>query len=186
MYSKKEVGKLIRGVIYDDYDHESMCETIMSDINTCAAHIKHGDPNTTKSLERLDTDYETFRDYINGMGAIAALTRYNFETGVHHNLIIPKEALSVNLVDELEKIDLGKDIYDNYTEHFLTERGILDEYEVEPEDVCNSEDEEILKVVENGAPIVKFVLDGKVVSKEEFFSNPEAARDFGHFLNLVG
>ena len=180
MNSKKEVGKIIRGVVYDDYDHELMCDAIMSNINTCANHIKHGDPETTKSLESLDTDYETFRDYTNGMGAIAALTRYNFETGVHHNLIIPKEALSLNLVKELENVDLGKDIYDNYTEHFLRNRGILeDEEPVEPEDFCDSEEEDLLSHLDNAT----FILNDKKVSKEEFFKDPVALETINSLIN---
>ena len=166
--NSKNVGKLIRGVIYDDIDLADMCDNIMCGINTAAANIKHGDPETTRMIKDLETDYETLRDYVTGMGAIASMTRYNFETGVHHNLIIPKESLSANLVNELEKIDLGKTIYNDYTHHFLTERGIL-ENEVVPEDFCN-EEEEILKAIDNA----KFYHNGKFVSKEEFFrDHPE-------------
>lgn len=172
-HMKQPTQKLVKGVIYDDickkevvdYMLEEMDETASSSDEEVRAFL---DESPTMS----DLSVNDFRKYATGMDAITALTRYNFETGVNHNLIIPKECLSRDLVEELEVIDLGKDLMSAYTHKFI------DEY-VSAEDFCGREEECLLKHVDKqDKNRIRCFIDGKKVSEDEMYEflkdKPEA------------
>jgi hypothetical protein len=140
--------KLIKGVIYDDVDMQEMKEEMFETMEECYSvdddYLKS--IPATQSMMKQGCEFEAVRQYYQTMDAIAALTRYNFDTGVTHNLIIPKEALSDGLVDELEKVDLGKDLLSDYgNRHYETHH----KEDIYPEEFIKGEDESLLKFVDN-------------------------------------
>ena len=126
-------------------------------------------------------ELDKIKQYYHNMDAIAALTRYNFETGVNHNLIIPKESLSNGLVDELEKVDLGKDLLGQYANRFF-------ESDYDPRNFAY-EERELLPVNDNIIKFpdnCKFMIDGKRVSVEDFVKFAESHPELIESLSKMG
>ena len=169
--------KLVKGVIYDDIDMEKM-KNEMFDLIDDKLTIEQVEliPSSIEAKNVLGLNDEQIVNYNNTMDAIAALTRYNFNTGITHNLIIPKEALSLDLVKELEKVDFAKDLMDDYNDR-VTDRII---------------DEELCEHTENVLPIqdkqveLQFYFDDKKVSKEEFIEKAEKDPFFNDLLKYLG
>lgn len=172
--NNKAVGKLIRGVVYDDIDINEMQDFMVE-------YMYHGyTPSLTQGMVDHAADVGLSEDaalcFTNNMNALEAITRYNVDTGVTHNLIIPKEALSVGLVDELKKVDLAKGIMEAYIHKTHEYNDVVD---VEPEDFCDSEEEDLLSHLDNAT----FIIDGKKVSKEELLKNPVALEAINNLIN---
>ena len=140
--------KLIKGVIYDDVDMQELKDEMfefMEETYSFSDEYLKSIP-TTQNMMKQGCKFEDVRQYYQTMDAIAALTRYNFDTGVTHNLIIPKESLSVGLIDELEQIDLGKDLLSDYgNRHYEAHHN----EEIQPEMFIRGEDEHLLKTIDN-------------------------------------
>ena len=158
--------KLIRGVIYDT-DLEEFKEDMLWEM-TQRDEKRHQD-KINELLDNFQKDAgfseNEAKSYFCGADTISALTRYNVNTGINHNLIIPKEALSVGLVNELEQIDLGKDLIDEYTEYFIRK---MDARNVTPEEIVNGDELMSLLEKEEKDKIVKIPKDsplGKVIGK---------------------
>jgi len=164
------VGKPIKGVVYDDIDKEVMREEmfgLMDDLYEFEDKLP--DYPSTKAMLEVGIELDDIKQYYHNMDAIAALTRYNFNTGITHNLIIPKESLSIGLVSELEKVDLGKDLLKKYAGKFF-EKDCDSEniyYECQEQLPTNNE---VIKIPDN----CKFVIDGKRVSVEDFVKFAES------------
>ena len=162
---KQPTQKLVKGVIYDDICKKEVVDYMLEEMDETASS---SDEEVRAFLDGSPTmnylSVNDFRKYATGMDAILALTRHNVETGVNHNLIIPKECLSRDLVEELEVVDLGKDLMEAYTHKFI------DEY-VRAEDFCDSEEEEFMndhidKYVDQKEE-GNYFINGKKVSAEE-------------------
>lgn len=102
--------KLVKGVVYIDEEamdtmHENMLNYLddATRVDTDNFCRRHGVKDT-----------EAFFQYAKTCDAIAALTRYDARTEETGNMIIPKEALSSDLVKKLEDVDLGKDLMNMY------------------------------------------------------------------------
>ena len=172
----KTVGKLVRGVIYDDVDLQSIKNGMFDylhfeDLNNITNYFSnkmHEDTNGEISVEDA-------RLYLNNMNTISALTGYDEEENKTSNLIIPKNALSQGLVSELEKVDLGKNLLQEYADDFFVNYiGATPkvETEVKPEDFCKGEEEELLKYVDK-QPLFTIHVDGdtKVDDFKDILSN---------------
>ena len=181
-----EVGRLIKGVIYEDVDKDSMTEDmfkLMDNIYEIKDEQLKKYPST-RAMMSEGFSFDETKQYYQNMDSIAALTRYNFATKQTHNLIIPKESLSNGMVYELEKLDLGKDLLQKYADRFFeVEEEIID---VVPEDFIDSEEEKLLQEVDNN---IRLFVDGKKVNKEEFEvflqNNPDIADMFKACKTLV-
>lgn len=140
--------KLIKGVIYDDVDMQELKDEMfefMEETYSFSDEYLKSIP-ATQAMMNEGCEFEAVRQYYQTMDAIAALTRYNFDTGVTHNLIIPKESLSVGLVDELEKIDLGKDLLSDYGNRHYEAHHVED---IQPEEFIKGNDEALLRFVDS-------------------------------------
>ena len=137
--------KFIRGVIYDtdleQFKDEMFHYMAQRDEKRNEEKIKE----IIKGFQE-DAGYteEEAKSYFCGADTICALTRYNPITCENNNLIIPKEALSTSLVDELELVDLGKDLLEEYTTQCIEKSKAR---KVTPEEIC--EDDDILSLLEN-------------------------------------
>ena len=172
-------GKPIKGVIYDDVDKQEIREEMferLDDLYKVENTLVESHP-ATKALIREGLDINEIKQYYHNMDSIAALTRYNFDTGITHNLIIPKESLSIGLVNELDKVDLGKDLLKQYADQY---------FEPSLENCCDREDEEVLETtvddklmeaIQNGKRVV-FVAD-KDMTVDEF------KESFKNFINEI-
>ena len=155
--------KLIKGVIYDDVDMDEMKSEMFGQL-----HFEGNNQITEYFAKEMNkktnnnVSIEDARLYLNNMDAIAALTRYNEETGVVHNLIIPKECLSVGLVDELEKVDLAKDLLDEYADdifiNYIGAERIKEKENIQIDDFIKSEDEVLLKTIDTSAIYSSFLV----------------------------
>ena len=160
------VGRLIKGVIYNDVDMNAIKQDmfdLIDDKLSLEAAASTDDSLFVAVKEQLNLTDENLKDYSNTLDAIAALTRLNFKTGVTHNLIIPKETLSNSLVKALEPVDLAKDLISDYVYKFESE------HSTEPVDS--------LPQVESNVNGRTYKVEGKEVSEEEFYNiihqNPE-------------
>lgn len=166
------VGKLIRGVVYDDIDSDGMRSDmigILDDLYGYDEDTIRESPGIQLLMEDTGLTFEEAMQYFHNMDAIAALTRHNFVTGENHNLIIPKEALSRGLVADLQKVDLGENLFDHYQDNFVKNHYFKDS--VEPEDFCDSDEETLLQHVDR-VPVVKIIVndDAKVQDFAEVFT----------------
>ena len=154
-------AKLIKGVIYDDVNLESIREE-MFDQMVPIGYIKQCDVckilQETNSLSEDDS-----LDYLVRSDVIDSLTRYDTNTHETHNLIIPKECLSDSLVEDLERVDLAKGLCEYYGQRHY------EEHCVTPEDICEDLDGELIDAIKNGKKIV-FVAD-KDMTVNEFKEN---------------
>lgn len=177
-----EKMKLVRGVIYDDFDREEMKADMLDLLDDLYNHDDKTIMSCPSVREMMEDglSYEAAKQYFHNMDAIAAMTRYNFNTGETHNLIIPKEALSNDFVKDLEEVDLGKDLYKDYITKFNNDHYYSNC--VEPEDFCDSEEEtmipqDMIDALNNGAEI-HFIVPGGM-TKEEFASS------FGNLISAI-
>lgn len=132
--------KLVRGVIYDDVNAKELKDEMFYLLE----HMDNMDRDCVleEHLESTGKDLDISTRDVNfmfkNMDAIAALTRLNKKTFETHNMIIPKESLSKNMVEELSTVDLGKNLLDDYTRHYFKTYGV-EKYEEEEEYVMVSD-----------------------------------------------
>lgn len=177
--SNEVVGKLVRGVIYDEdiqpLKNEIFDQLSFDGINTITNYFvkeMHEDTDHCISLEDAKL-------YFDNMNAISALVGYNEETGKTSNLIIPKKSLSTGLVHELDKVDLGKNLLMEYADDFFVNYiGATRKSDKE----IKHEEVKTLPVVNNNIEVPNNIIlfvDGKQVNKEEFEvflqNNPDMA-----------
>ena len=148
--------KLIRGVIYCDENLEEKKEEMFERLDERVAtdrDIELFNDHVQALSDVTGIDIEKTKAYFSNMESISALTRFNTNTGITHNLIIPKEALSVGLVNELESVDLGRHLLEEYPSYFInhtlpyTSDDVQKSYEVTPAEFIGGEIEEILQKV---------------------------------------
>ena len=163
----KTVGKLVRGVIYDDVDMQSIKKNMLEEIDFLGGFDDDVILNNpaTKAMMENGLTFEEIKNYYHKMDTIASLTRYDFDTGETNNLIIPKESLSVGLVNELDRVDLAKDLLKAYGNKHYEDHN---KETIKPEDFCKSEEEELLKYVDR-QPLFTIHVDGD--TKVEDFKN---------------
>jgi hypothetical protein len=119
MYSNE--GRLIKGVIYDDVDMETIEKEMFNSIDDRMTMEQAAlFENRSIFFGKNNLTAENIKDLINTLDTINSITRYNPENDTTYNLIIPKEALSVGLVRELENVDLGKYLHDNYIRNYVS------------------------------------------------------------------
>lgn len=167
------VGKLVRGVIYDNVDTDSIREDMFS----CMIPLGYIKDNSVVDKFMNDfgmTEWQAL-DRLKTMDVIHSIVRYDEMSDTNQNLIIPREVLSSNLEYELSKVDLGKNILRDYVESAST---------IKPEYFINSKEEKELQHVNNTVdfPVNKrprFIVNGHEVSEKEFVdfiqTNPEMA-----------
>ena len=115
------IKKLVKGVVYTDNLEEfkyDVFERISNNI-TNEDYINYFDRMAKDVSDKEGIPFENVKQYFYNMEAIASITRYNDESDITHNLIIPKETLSSDLVDQLESVDLAKDMLNNYSRYFI-------------------------------------------------------------------
>ena len=205
-------GRLIKGVIYDDVDiddiTQDICDTLHHDgINSITNYFaKDMNKETNGNLSIEDAIL-----YLNNMNAISALTGYNNDTDRTSNFIIPKEALSAELQEELEAVDFGKKLIHEYPDHFFVDYCGSTKIEqnncCEPNlyecvrkscrfcNDCESElHEEVVRHIEqtsksNKKKEPKYFYDGEKVSQEEFLDrinqDPKAAEMLYNVLTTL-
>lgn len=109
--------KLIKGIIYVDSNIEEASEEMFKTLSSTDELL---DDAIARETYEVAAKYGVNEKQVDAQlcttNAIAAMTRYNFETGVNHNLIIPKESLSVGLVQQLEQVDIGQGLMEKYLE----------------------------------------------------------------------
>lgn len=112
--------KLVRGVIYDDVPVEDFKEEMFWYLDRMDDYEREGrleeyiEPHAKDLNMSINETIHMFKN----MDAIAAITRLNPETFETHNLVIPKESLSKNLVKELSTVDIGKYLVHDYLHHY--------------------------------------------------------------------
>ena len=111
--------KLVRGVIYDDLDLNEMKEDMFEFLERMDDMDRLGElkESIVPHAKNLEMSVEETTYMFKNMDAIAAITRMNPKTFETHNLVIPKESLSKNMVEELSAVDLGKDMMNDYLQH---------------------------------------------------------------------
>lgn len=169
MNSNKVIGKLVRGVIYDNIDLQQLKNDIFEGLHCEGIHeINNYIANRMYEETDHNLSIEDAKLYLNNMGAIASLTGYNDETGKTSNLIIPKRSLSNDLVRDLERVDLGKNLLNEYADSFFVDYIGL-ERNVTPEEISEDLDGELIDAIKNGKRVV-FVAD-KDMTVSEFKEN---------------
>lgn len=137
----KETGKLVRGVVYEDVNLNEMKEEMFEFLERMDNMSRDGvlyDSIIPHAKYLEESPEEVIFEFKN-MDAIAALTRMDPKTFETHNMIIPKESLSKNMVKELSSVDLGKNLVDDYILYYLENHN----------DVLDKEPKESSYTVEN-------------------------------------
>lgn len=111
-------NKLIRGIVYDNVDVRDEKSKLFDKM-----YSRISDSNEIESVVKyfhndLGIDEHAAMQYFTTADDIAILTGYDFESDFNNNLIIPKIALSENLVKELESVDIGKNLLNDYINDF--------------------------------------------------------------------
>lgn len=191
-FTKCPIGnepKMIKGVIYDDVCKHELIDDALTKIEQMTQitdEMVQDYIQTNPMLPELNYATQDIANYFKGMNAIVALTRLDINTDTTHNLIIPKECLSANLVEELEKIDLGKRLIDEYTYRFIESHSVSTEV-VEPNDFCGCEEDFLKKNVDKYTkdPVKegKYFIDGKRVNREEMEAYLQEHPVFASFMS---
>lgn len=108
--------KPIRGILYVDQEEiNDASEEMLLHLNSVDTFLKTAEKKGVfEEAAKVGSSRKDVELELCNINAITALTRYDEEDDMNYNLIIPKESLSIGLVNELEKLDVGKDMLYKY------------------------------------------------------------------------
>ena len=118
---KSKIGNLVRGVIYDT-DIEACTRTAIDElhyIHSEEAHTLVDELAHDMSIRVPEISYDEAKMYLINMNAIASVIGEGNEGfGNASNMVIPKCALSKELIEGLSKVDIAEDILSGYAQEF--------------------------------------------------------------------
>lgn len=187
-------GRLVRGVIYDDVDMEAIKKDMFEKMHFDGVNqINNYFAKEMYNETRGNVSIEDAKLYFTNMSAISALTGYSEESDKTYNFIIPKESVCSRLQEELETIDLGKNLIREYADDFFV--NYCGATKITPNDFNERSKEEKLlqhvdrQIADTNKKEAKCFVDGKRVSVEEFCdmieNDPELADMMGTIMNTL-